>query len=191
MKTKTLIALASCFLLMAAVSCSEQQSFTQKITGDWWPVHASGSIDNEVFSASWDGDLGERGEIQITMVSKSDPSRIVTSMKYYPALSFGKDNRKNDALRYLDIRSLVQIKEGKYLKYKIDNGLLFIETTNENGTPTGEFDSGHPYKFMDKNTIKIDDVIYEEYSYYKETHKSNPVVEISDDSGLIPVMIHE
>ena len=104
MKTKTLIALASCFLLMAAVSCSEQQSFTQKITGDWWPVHASGSIDNEVFSASWDGDLGERGEIQITMVSKSDPSRIVTSMKYYPARTkhyatsiFGASSRSRKA----------------------------------------------------------------------------------------------
>ena len=191
MKTKTLIALASCFLLMIAASCSEQQTFTKKITGDWWPVHASGSIDTDVLSAVWDGDLGEHGDIEISYVSKSNPERVIKQVRFYPALSFGKDNRKNDAMRYLDIRSLYEIKAGKYLKYKIEGGKIFIETTNENGTPTGEFGEGRTYKFIDKNTLMIDQVKYQNYNYYRETHRKSTVAELSDDSGLIPVMVYE
>lgn len=190
MKTKSLIALTGIFLLLLT-GCSEQQSFTKKITGDWWPVHASGSIDNDVFSASWNGDLGEHGDIEVSYVSKSNPSHIVKQYIFYPALSFGKDSRKNDAMRYLDIRSLYEIIAGKYRKYKVSDGIIFIETVNDNGTPTGEFDQGHPYAFIDKNTLKIDDVTYQAYSYYKETHPRNPVSELSDDSGLIPVMVYE
>ena len=190
MKTKSFIALAG-ILLFVLTSCGEQQSFTKKITGDWWPVHASGSIDNDVFSAKWDGALGEHGDIEVKYISKSDPSRVVKQVVFYPALSFGKDSRKNDAMRYLDIRSLYDIKAGKYLKYKASDGKIYIEKTNENGTPTGEFDDGHPYSFPDKNTLKIDNVTYQSYSYYKETHPRNPVTEISDDSGLIPVMVYE
>jgi len=191
MKTKTLIALASFILLTVAASCSEEQAFIKKITGDWWPVHASGSVDNDLYSATWNGDLGEHGDIEISFTSKTFPDKVIKQVLFYPALSFGQDNRKNDALRYLDIRSLYEIKPGKYLKYKVSNGTIFIETTNENGTPTGEFDEGHPYKFLDKNNLQIDNVIYQNYAYYRETHRKTTAAEIGDDSGLIPVMVSE
>lgn len=188
MKIKSLIVLAGlCLLFMT--SCSEQQKFTKSIKGDWWPVHASGSVDNSIYSAQWNGDLGEHGEILVSFVFKSDPSKVTKEYVFYPALSFGKDNRNNDAVRKADISSR-EIKASKYLQYKVEKGIFYLEKTNENGTPTGEFDEGRPYKFIDENTLQIGTVTYESYTYYRQTHR-NSMTELGDDSGLIPIFVYE
>lgn len=189
MKIKSFIALASlCLLFLTA--CSEQQEFTKNIEGDWWPVHASGSLEDAIFEAHWDGDLGEHGEILVTFKSKSDPSISQKSYIFYPAYSFGKDSRKNDAVRTIDLSSR-DYKASKYLQYKVEEGILYIEKTNENGTPTGEFDNGRPYKFLDKNNLQIGTVTYQAYAYYKETHRNSTVSELSGDSDRIPVLVYE
>lgn len=190
MKFKALLVSATVLLALLA-SCSEESSFNKKIPGDWWPVHASGSLETDVYTASWNGDLDEHGSIEVTYVSKSNPDITVKQRRFFPALRFGKDNRKHEAMNYLDIRNLTNIKAGKFLKYKVENGTLFIEKTDENGSPTGELDQGHPYKLVDENTLTVDQVTYQIYDYYKKMHPYNPVVDISDDSGLIPVMEYE
>lgn len=190
MKIKSLFVLAMVSLVLLS-SCDEQKQFSKKITGDWWPVHAIGSIENDKYTASWDGDLDEHGSIEVSLVSRSNSTLVIKQKVYYTALRFEKDTRKRDAFRYLDIRSLANIVAGKSLKYQIEDSKIYFETTNENGTPTGQFDEGHPYSFKDSNTLKIGDVTYQAYKYYKETHPYNPVTEISDDSGLIPVMVYE
>ena len=190
MKIKSLILFAAVSLVFLT-ACSEEQKFTKGVEGQWWPVHAKGSIDNDVYSAKWDGDLDDHGGIVVTYVSKSDPSRVIKQTKYYPAYIFGKDNRRNDAVRILDIRSLYEIVASKYLKYKVEDGILYIEKINENGTPTGEFDSGRPYTLKDKTTLVLGDVTYMEFTHYKELHPNKTVSELSGDSGLIPIMVYE
>ncbi len=185
MKTKSLIILAGLFLFFCT-SCSEQHSFTKKITGDWWPVHASGSMDNEVFTASWDGDLGDHGEIIVVCTSKDNPSLTVKKTVFYPALSFSKDTRKNESVRTVDLSSR-DLKTSNYLKYKVENGTFYMETVSAEGTPTGEFGEGQSYKFLDDNTLKIGNVTYEAYSYYRKKHQSNSIVEMGGDSDYLPI----
>ena len=190
MKIKALL-LVSTISLVFLSACSEEQQFTKKIEGQWWPVHASGSIDTDIYSAKWDGDLDEHGSIEVSYVSKSNPSTVIKQRKFYPAFIFGKDNRRNDAVRRLDISNLYEIKASKYLKYKVEDGNLFIEKVNENGTPTGEFGEGQPYKFKDKYNLMIGNVTYMEYTRYRELHPHSISTELSGDSGLIPIKIYE
>ena len=188
MRIKLLLVSFLSIALLAA--CSEQQSFTKKIAGDWWPVHATGSYEDAIVTAHWDGQLGDHGEIEVTYSSKTNPSLTVKKTVFYPALSFGKDNRKNDAVRTVDLSSRDLI-ASKYLKYKAEDGIFYLEKTNENGTPTGEFDEGRPYKFIGNDQLQLGNVTYMEYGAYRKSHTSNSIVKMSDDSGLLPISIYQ
>lgn len=182
--------LVSCLSILLLAACSEQHSFTRKIAGDWWPVHATGSYEDAIVQAHWDGDLGEHGEIEVTYASKSNPSLVLKKFVFYPALTFSKDNKKKDAVRTVDISS-GDLPASKYLQYKAENGIFYLEKTDENGKPTGEFDEGRPYKFIDDNNLQIGNVTYQYYPYYRQNHPHNAIVQLGGDSDLIPILVYE
>lgn len=59
-------------LLMTA-SCDDSKT-VKNLYDDWWPVHASGSQENDYFKATWDGDLNSNGGIEVTFVDKTNPT---------------------------------------------------------------------------------------------------------------------
>ena len=89
MKTKAPFVLPLLSVLLLTASCSDL-NLQKDLYGDWWPVHAAGSRSNDVFSATWDGDLGIHGDIVVTYVNKTNSSLNYEDKLYYPMLSFSK-----------------------------------------------------------------------------------------------------
>ena len=175
------LSLIASFLLLSA--CSEDFKTTKNLYTDWWPVHASGSSESDLFSATWDGDLDKHGSIEVTFKHKTDPSVTYTQTINYKALSFSKSKEK---FCYVDLND--QYAASKYLSFYIEDGNIFMEKLDQNG----KYDDGKPIKFQDENILKIGNVTYHKYSYYKEKHPSQfGRSSAADDNERIPISRYE
>ncbi|MCR5710531.1 MAG: hypothetical protein K6G79_08640 [Bacteroidales bacterium] len=186
MKTPAFIVVLAAALLMMT-SCGEAAKQTKTLYGhQWWPVHASGSIDDGLFSSSWDGPLDKNGCIIVNMVHKKYPELSYQTEIYYSALDFSK---KNQGFCYLDIRSLAEIKQGKYLKFEIKDGMIYFEQTDKNGRGTGKMGEGLPIKFSSDTKVQIGNVTYQEYKAWLKEH---PMFALELGwSEMIPVAVYE
>ena len=176
-------------LLVTLLTCSACADFrqTRELYDEWWPVHASGTFENEKFSAQWNGDLGIHGDIVIKYVSKNNPSLYYEGTKYYPAYQFSK---KKKTFSTISIESLGDTHTLlKNLKFQVKGGMIYFEKTNDRGKGTGEFDEGQPLKFLDDNTVQIGDVKYQRYQYFKDQHPDvfKPLAEKGFDLDRIPI----
>lgn len=187
MKRISLLFLAMLPALLLLSSCSDFRQ-TRNLYDDWWPVHASGSFDNDRFTANWDGDLDIHGDIVIKYVSKQNSSLYYEDTKYYPAYRFTK---KGKTFSTISIESLSQpYNILKNLKFEVKDGVIYFEKPNERGKGTGEFDEGQPLKFIDDNTVQIGNVKYQRFKYFKESHPEvfKPLSEKGFDLEWIPVI---
>lgn len=186
MRFKTILSLSLLAGALLLASCSEDTRTTRNLYDDWWPVHAAGSQENELFTARWDGDLSHYGGIEVTFVEKNNPSRTYTQFIYYKALSFKSDHK---TFSYISI-STRDYTSSKALKFYIKDKKIYFEKMNEAGRGSGEYEEGKPISFVDDDHVKIDNVTYERYSVYYEKHRNYP-----DHSDMIrteiPVMIYE
>ena len=161
-------------------ACSEDSRMTKNLYDDWWPVHATGSIDNDPFSAKWDTDVNPYGNVTVEFKHKSNPDLHYTQVFNYPALSFDK---KKETFKYYYLNE--HYRASTTLKFYVKDGNLYLEKINpDTQRGSGAYDS-KPLSFIDKNTLKLGDVTYQRYSEYK---KNNPTVvssvaERQDDIG--------
>lgn len=177
MKRITLFALLATILLSA---CSEDTQITRKLTEDWWPIHASGNVSGDYFSAQWDADLDGYGKVNVTYYDNTDPSIYYVESKYYDALSF-EDDGKN--FRYIDISTNSPV-AGRYLRYYVKDKKIYFELPNETGRGSGDYDEGQDIAFQGKDILKIGNVTYERFTVYYEKHlKSNN----SDASEMVRI----
>lgn len=189
MKFKSILALS---LIVAVLSSCSEQRMAKKLSGDWWPIHASGSYEDNVFSAKWDGDLDDHGSLVVQYKSKTQEGKIYNKTIYYSALSFTKDARKNDAVRYISLRNLYEISRSGYMKYYIEDGKIYLEKANEEGKGSGEYMEGQDISFPNDYTLKIGNVTYESYAHYNErTHASRTYDDFSFLPDFSPVGLFE
>jgi len=167
MKRITLFALLAIILLS---SCSEDVKITRKLSEDWWPIHASGSVTGDYFSATWDADLDGYGKVDVTYYDNTTPSIFYVESKYYNALSF-EDDGKN--FRYIDISTNDPV-AGRFLRYYVKDKKIYFELPNDTGRGSGDYDEGQDISFQGDDILKIGNVTYERFSVYYEKHlKSN------------------
>lgn len=172
--------------LLACSACADLRQ-TKNLYDDWWPVHASGTFDNGLYSAQWNGDLGLHGDILVKYVSKNNPSLSYEDTRYYPAYQFSK---KKKTFSTVSIESLGDTHTLlKNLKFQVKDGMIYFEIPNDRGKGTGEFDEGRSLKFLDDNTVQIGDVKYQRYQYYKDQHPDffKPLAEKGFDLDRIPI----
>lgn len=173
------MAILSCLALFT--SCVDTK-LTKDLYDQWWPVHASGSFQSEYFTAKWNGALNKRGGIEVTYQSTNNPNLNYKEFVFYPAIEFSKSK----GYCTFDIKTL-DITQSKYIKFQVKDGKLYLEKTNDAGRGTGEFGEGKDISFLSENEVKIGDVTYQRYSYYRE---QNPLHSTDLGSGdRIPVMI--
>ncbi len=186
MKIKARFVLPLLSILLLTASCGDL-SLQKDLYGDWWPVHASGSRSNDVFSATWDGDLGIHGDIVVTFVNKNNSSLSFEDRLYYPMLSFSK---KRKAYCTVNIESLGDMKAGRYLKFEVKDGKVFFEKTNDTGKGTGEFGEGQDLTFLQDDVVRIGKVTYERYAYFKSKHPEvfKPLAEKGFDLETPPII---
>ena len=187
MKRISLLFLALFPALLLISSCADFRQ-TKDLYDDWWPVHASGTFNNGKFSAKWDGDLGVHGDIVITYVSINNPSLSYDDTKYYPAYQFSK---KKKAFCTVTIESLSDMHAlTKFLGFKVKDGTIYFEIPNERGKGSGEYDEGHPLKFINDDTVQIGDVTYERYKVFKDKHPEvfKYAAEMGFDLDRLPVI---
>lgn len=153
-------------LLLLLPSCGDLKQ-QKDLYGDWWPVRASGSAENEQFTAKWDGNLGIHGDIVITFVNKKNASLSYQDTYYYPMLSFSK---KEKAYCTVTLQSLGDMRASRYRKFEIKDGKLFLEKAGDYGRGTGEFGEGLDITFLEEDVVRIGDVTYERYPYFKSKH---------------------
>lgn len=174
--------------LFVLASCSEATKQTKSLYGhQWMPVHATGSYEDDYYSASWDGTLNKNGGIMVTFHNKNYPELTYEQEISYQALQFSK---KNKGFCYLDITSLYEIKKSKWLQFKIEKGLIYFEETSETGRGTGNFGEGLPIKFLDDENVKIGDVTYQDYPAWYQNHKPSSTVELGDNPYELPIAIY-
>lgn len=152
-------------LLMTA-SCDDSRT-VKNLYDDWWPVHASGSQENDYFKATWDGDLNSNGGIEVTFVDKTNPTIHYTQMIYYKALSFKKDHKH---FTYIDVSSMDYTSSRQLLFYVKDKKIYF-EKMNNAGRGSGEYEEGKDINFVNDDHVKIENVTYERFSVYYEAHR--------------------
>lgn len=184
MRSKVVFFLTFALSLLMMSSC-EDSSMTKDIYDDWWPIHASGSQETEFFTAHWDGDLNNFGNIDVTFVDKTDPSLTYVQTKNYYALSFVKGR---ESFCYIDISDRTP-QGSRYYKFQIKDKKIYFEVPSDSGRGSGTFDEGHDITFLDKDHVKIDNVKYERYSvYYEKNKSSNKTTELAPYDGRIPVV---
>lgn len=183
MKRITVFALLAAFLLSA---CGPDIQITRKLNDDWWPIHASGDVKGDFFSAQWDADLDGYGKVDVTYYDNTTPSIFYVESKYYPALSF-EDDGKN--FRYIDISTKEPV-AGRYLRYYVKNKKIYFELANETGRGSGEYDDGHDISFESKDILKIGNVTFERFSVYYEKHLKSNTTSISE-TGRIPITCYQ
>ena len=174
------------FTLLLAGSCSEDSKTVKNIYDDWWPVHATGSQESAYFTAHWDGDLNDKGNIKVTFVDKTNPDIKFTETLNYKALSFKKDRKH---FNYIDI-STNDYTASKQLLFYVKDKKIYFEKTNEAGRGTGEYEEGKDITFVNNDHMKIDGVTYERFSVYYEAHRTTP----SSQSAIlteIPISVYE
>lgn len=172
-------------VLLLAASCSPDTKMTKNLYDDWWPVHASGSQENEFFRASWNGDLDANGGIAVTFTDKNNPSISYTQTFYYKALSFKKDRKH---FTYIDISSL-DYTASKLLQFYIKDQKIYFEKTNEAGRGSGEYEEGRDIAFVNNDHVTIGSVTYERFSVYYEAHRPYGSSEVILTE--IPVSVYE
>ncbi|MBR0223816.1 MAG: hypothetical protein IJL93_06025 [Bacteroidales bacterium] len=189
MKTKSVYFFSLLASLLLFSSCSDMKQ-RNDLYGDWWPVHASGSADNEKFTAKWDGDLGIHGDIVIKFVNKNNADLSYEETRYYSALSFSK---KRKAFCTISLKSLGEMKSSSYRKFEVKDGKLYFEKTNSNGKGTGEFGDGQDLSFINEDVIRVGNVKYERFAYFKNKHPEvfKPFAEMGFDLETIPVLFVE
>jgi len=186
MRFKSLFILSMAAGMLLLGSCTESSS-NNKLYDDWWPIHASGSMDDGYFTASWNGDLDSFGAIGVIFTSKTDPNLTYNQFVYYKALSFSQERK---AFCYIDI-STRDYKASKYLDFYIKSKKIYFEKLNDVGRGNGEYEEGQDFKFLDNDHIQIGTVQYERYSVYYENRVRNRTSEYAPVEGRIPVMIYE
>ena len=147
--------LTLCSILIGLIvfsSCSEDLRITKNLYDDWWPVHASGSFDSDYFTASWDGDLDKHGLIEVTYVSKTNPSLNYKEFKSYPALSF---NKKKETFCYYYIQNLSNITSSKDLKFYVKDKMIYLEKMTDTGRGSGSYLEGRSISFQGDDILKI------------------------------------
>ena len=159
-----LVFLAAALLMTA--SCADNTT-VKNLYDDWWPVHASGSQENEYFKAQWDGDLNANGGIDVTFVDKTNPSIRYTQTIYYKALSFKKDHKH---FTYIDVSSR-DYPSSKLLLFYVKDSQIYFEKMNDAGRGSGEYEEGKDINFTNKDHVKIGNVTYERFSVYYEAHR--------------------
>lgn len=184
MKTKAIFFLTLAASLLMLGSCADMK-MTKDLYDDWWPIHASGSQETEYFSARWDGDLNNFGNIDITFVDKNDPSITYVETKNYLALSFTKGR---ESFRYIDVSTRTPT-ASRYYKFYVKDSKIYFELPSDTGRGSGDYDEGHAITFTDKDHVKIDNVLYERYSVYHDRNKA--VKELVPYDGRIPVVAYE
>ena len=184
-KSFTLLSVLAGLLLLTGC---QDTSIKHNIIDGWWPIHAAGSFDNGHFTANWDGDLNTRGGINITFVSKTDPSMTYDDMLYFKALRFEKDRK---TFQYLSIQKL-EYEASRSLKYYIKDRKIYFEIMNEAGRGTGEYEEGKDIKFLNDDRVLIDGVTYERYAAYRRrvVAGGEDKLPIAPD-GSIPVFIYK
>ena len=180
---KSFLLLAMIAGIFALASCSDMR-ITKNLYDDWWPIHASGTWENDYYKATWDGDLDKYGGILIKFVHKTDPSLNYEMTRYYPALIFKK---KPDTFCYAYIQNPREIETSKQLKFYVEDGMIFMETMNDAGRGSGQY-AEHPISFQGKDLVKIDNVTYQRYSVYRAEHPTSTTELAPGDR--IPVMIY-
>lgn len=187
MRFKTILSLSFLAGVLLLASCNDDTRTTRNLYDDWWPVHAAGSQENDMFSARWDGDLSVYGGIEATFVDKNNPSRKYTQIIYYKALSFKSDRK---TFNYITISSR-EYTSSRALKFYVKDKKIFFEKMSETGRGTGDYEEGKDISFVDDDHVKIDGVTYERYSVYYEKHR--PYGSTTEDRICteIPVMIYE
>lgn len=186
MKRFSILSLTLLSAMLFLSSCADMKQ-TKDLYDDWWPVHASGTFENDNFTAKWDGNLGVRGDILIKYVSKKNPSMSYEDKKYYPALSFSKSEKTYSTISIESLGDMHNILKG--LNFKVKGGMIYFEKANDRGKGTGELDEGRPLKFINDNTVQIGDVTYERYKYFKDKHPEvfKPYSEMGFDLDRIPI----
>ena len=187
MKRITLLFLALIPTLLIFSSCADLRQ-TKDLYDNWWPVHASESFENDNFTAQWNGNLGIHGDILVKYVSKKNPSLYYEDTKYYPAYVFSKAKKTYGTISIESLGDTHSLLKG--LQFKVKDGMLYLEKPNDRGKGTGEFDEGHPLKFIDDNTVQIGGVTYERYKYFKEKHPEvfKPLADKGFDLDEIPIV---
>lgn len=172
--------------LLFAPSCSDF-NLQKDLYGDWWPVHASGSAENGQFAATWNGALGVHGDIVVKFVNKNNASLNYEDTRYYPMLSFSK---KRKAFCTVTLESLGDMQASRYRNFEIKDGTIFFEKGDKNGKGTGEMDEGHALTFMEEDVVKIGEVTYERYAYFKSKHPEifKPLSEKGFDLETPPII---
>ena len=170
--------------LLVLSSCSEDIRITKNLYDDWWPVRASGTYESNYYKASWDGNLDKRGGIVVLFVNKTNPSLNYEDTQYYPALSF---NKTKETFCYVYIQNRSDVQSSKDLKFYVEDGKIYFEKMKDNGRGSGEYLEGLDIAFQGDNIVKIGNVTYERYSYYK-THASTSDLGPGD---RIPIHIQE
>ena len=183
MKRITIFALLASILLSA---CGPDVQITRKLNDDWWPIHASGSVSGDFFSAKWDADLDGYGKVDVTYYDNTTPSIYYVESKYYDALSF-EDDGKN--FRYIDISTNTPV-AGRFLRYYVKDKKIYFELANETGRGSGEYDEGKDISFQGKDILKIGDVTYERFSVYYEKHLKTDTSTTSE-TGRIPITFYK
>lgn len=189
MKTKSVYFFAMLSAAFLLASCSDFK-LQKDLYGDWWPVRASGSVDNDQFSATWDGNLGVHGDILVTYVSKKNPNLSYEDTRYYPMLSFNKSQKK---FCTVTLQSLGDMRAGRYRKFEVKGGQIFFEQANDQGKGTGEFGEGEDLTFLEDDVVKIGKVTYERYEYFKSKHPEifKPLSEKGFDLTTPPIIFPE
>ena len=178
------LSLIASFLLLSA--CSEDFKLTKSIYTDWWPVHAVGSSESDLFSASWNGDLDKHGNIEVTFKNKNNPSVTYTQTISYMALSFSKSREK---FCYIDLND--NYASSRYLKFEIKDGMIYMEKLRDDGGKAGEMEDGKPIELKDENILVIGGVTYQKYSYYKDTHPNQFKSSIFQENERIPILSYK
>ena len=172
-------------LSLLMMSSCEDLKMTNDIYDDWWPIHASGSQETDHFTARWDGDLDNFGNIEVTFVDKTDPSLKYVQTKNYYALSFVKGR---ESFCYIDISHRTPV-ASRYYKFYIKDKKIYYESPSDSGRGSGQYDEGHDISFQDKDHMQIGSVKYERYSVYYENNKIKK--ELAPCDGRIPVVAFE
>lgn len=184
MRTKTNLFLVFLSALLFC-SCSEDLKNTKNLYDDWWPVHASGSAQNDRFTATWDGDLSRSGCITVTFVDRESPDLSYTRDLYYPAYSFKK---RSKSFSTVDISSRDYV-SSRPRKFYLEDGRIFFETTDGNGIGTGSYDEGHAFRFLNDDTFLLEGVTYERYSVWSARNKIQSD-KLRNNGDRIPVSIY-
>lgn len=185
MRTKPILFLALLAGLLFC-SCSQDAVDTKNLYDDWWPVHATGSIQNDLFTAQWDGDLSRSGAIEVTFVSRTNPNLQYTDTRYYPAYSFRKSGKD---FCTIDISSR-DFPASRYLKFYLKGGKIFFEVPKENGTGSVTYGEGVDFRFLNDDMIQFEGVTYQRYSVWYASHKPE-ASDLLGNGERIPVMIYE